>query len=98
MWPVAKSTVCFCVCVLRVEPSAPPHPPVLRQCHIVHGRACLRFCVRLPSDHKDGHRACVNFVCVSVCVFVHFVYVLDVSFDWCTHYGEHPLRNKHSKI
>lgn len=86
-WPVAKST--FNLYVLSVRPSAPPHPLVQRQGRIVHSGARLRLCVRLPSDHKEGHRACA-YVCVCVCLSTVIMFGCKF-FHWCTHYGEHLL-------
>lgn len=74
MWPVAKSALCVCAWSLRVQLTAPPHPDMHKQCHIVCSRARLGLCVRLPSDHKEGDRACLC-VCVCVCLF----YILDVT-------------------
>lgn len=65
MWPVAKSALCVCAWSLRVQLTAPPHPDMHKQCHIVCSRARLGLCVRLPSDHKEGDRACL---CVCVCL------------------------------
>lgn len=70
MWPVAKSALCVCAWSLRVQLTAPPHPDMHKQCHIVCSRARLGLCVRLPSDHKEGDRACLCWcVCLPVLYF-----------------------------
>lgn len=66
MWPVARSSVCISLCLsVRLKALCSSSLSV-RHCDIVHNRARLCLCVRLPSDYKEKHRACA--CCVWVCL------------------------------